>query len=286
MAREIYPRFSPDGKWIAFSSNRYGNNDVFVISSAGGTPKRLTYHTGSDEVVGWTRDSQHVDLPRRRAATAPSPASRRCIRLRSPAARSSRCRSTGATRAAFRRTANRSCSTAIRPCGRASTIAAASRRTCGSRISATSRTRSCWPTSTTTATGRCGARTMRSTTSADPLPNDKDVKPGSADVRKSANNIYKIPVKGGQPVQVTKFTDGNLFWPSMSTDGKVDRLRRELRHLEAGRRIRQDERDQARHHDRREGQRSRDRDRHQRGRRLRHLAVWTARRRSRCAARS
>ena len=30
-ARDIYPRFSPDGKWIAFSSNRYGNNDVFVI---------------------------------------------------------------------------------------------------------------------------------------------------------------------------------------------------------------------------------------------------------------
>src|SRR5580765_7477959 len=50
-AREIYPRFSPDGRWIAFSSNRYGNNDVFVIPSAGGTPRRLTYHTGNDEVV-------------------------------------------------------------------------------------------------------------------------------------------------------------------------------------------------------------------------------------------
>src|SRR6266700_3349531 len=48
-AREIYPRFSPNGKWIAFSSNRYGNNDVFVISTSGGTPRRLTYHTGSDE---------------------------------------------------------------------------------------------------------------------------------------------------------------------------------------------------------------------------------------------
>src|SRR5438034_9363458 len=55
-----YPRFSPDGKWIAFSSNRYGNNDVFVVAAAGGTPKRLTFHTGNDEVVGWTRDSQHV----------------------------------------------------------------------------------------------------------------------------------------------------------------------------------------------------------------------------------
>src|SRR5262245_3302251 len=59
-ARETYPRFSPDGKWIAFSSNRNGNNDVFVVPAAGGAPKRLTYHTGNDEVVGWTRDSQNV----------------------------------------------------------------------------------------------------------------------------------------------------------------------------------------------------------------------------------
>src|SRR5262249_48338240 len=35
------------------------------------------------------------------------------------------------------------------------------------------------------------------------------------------NNIYKIPAKGGQPVQVTHHPDGNLFFPSMSSDGKV-----------------------------------------------------------------
>ena len=48
------------------------------------------------------------------------------------------------------------------------------------------------------------------------------MKPGSPEVRKSANNIYKIPAAGGgQPAQVTKHTDGNLFWPSMSSDGKI-----------------------------------------------------------------
>ena len=56
----MYPRFSPDGKWIAFSSNRYGNNDVFVVAAGGGAPRRLTFHTGNDEVVGWSRDSQRV----------------------------------------------------------------------------------------------------------------------------------------------------------------------------------------------------------------------------------
>ena len=57
---EMYPRFSPDGRWIAFSSNRYGNNDVFVVPATGGAPSRLTFHTGTDEVVGWSRDSQQV----------------------------------------------------------------------------------------------------------------------------------------------------------------------------------------------------------------------------------
>ena len=32
-AREVYPRFSPDGKTIAFSSTRNGNNDVYVVPS-------------------------------------------------------------------------------------------------------------------------------------------------------------------------------------------------------------------------------------------------------------
>src|SRR6478609_820510 len=44
-ARDVYPRFSPDGKWIAFSSDRNGNLDVFVIPSEGGTAKQLTFHS-------------------------------------------------------------------------------------------------------------------------------------------------------------------------------------------------------------------------------------------------
>src|SRR5438105_2346836 len=59
-ARDIYPSFSPDGKWIAFSSNRYGNNDVFIIPAAGGAPKQLTFHSAGDDVVGWTPDSKNV----------------------------------------------------------------------------------------------------------------------------------------------------------------------------------------------------------------------------------
>jgi tricorn protease len=59
-ARDAYPRFSPDGKWIAFSSDRNGNLDVYIIPSSGGTPKQLTHHSADDTVLGWTPDGAGV----------------------------------------------------------------------------------------------------------------------------------------------------------------------------------------------------------------------------------
>lgn len=59
-ARDVYPRFSPDGKWIAFSSDRNGNLDVFLIPSQGGAVKPLTFHSADDVVLGWTPDGQSV----------------------------------------------------------------------------------------------------------------------------------------------------------------------------------------------------------------------------------
>lgn len=59
-ARDVYGRFSPDGKWIAFSSERNGNLDVFVIPSEGGTARQLTSHSSDDTVLGWSPDSRAV----------------------------------------------------------------------------------------------------------------------------------------------------------------------------------------------------------------------------------
>lgn len=59
-ARDAYPRFSPDGRWIAFSSDRKGNLDVYVIAAAGGTPKQITFHSADDQVLGWTPDGKAV----------------------------------------------------------------------------------------------------------------------------------------------------------------------------------------------------------------------------------
>src|SRR5258705_9453123 len=46
--RDMTPRFSADGQSIAFSSDREGNLDVWVVPAAGGTPKQLTYHSSDD----------------------------------------------------------------------------------------------------------------------------------------------------------------------------------------------------------------------------------------------
>ena len=60
VARDTFPRFSPDGKWVAFTSNRFGNDDVFVIPAAGGEPKQLTFATTGDTVHYWTPDGKGI----------------------------------------------------------------------------------------------------------------------------------------------------------------------------------------------------------------------------------
>jgi tricorn protease len=54
------PVFSPDGKSIAFDSNRHGSYDVYVIPVAGGKPARLTFDSAHDHVTGWSPDGRQV----------------------------------------------------------------------------------------------------------------------------------------------------------------------------------------------------------------------------------
>ena len=69
---ELFPKFSPDGKWIAFTGEYDGNPDVYVMPAQGGEPKRLTYHPGNDIVLGWTPDGKKI-LFRSNQASAPPP---------------------------------------------------------------------------------------------------------------------------------------------------------------------------------------------------------------------
>ncbi|HQG64011.1 MAG TPA: protease, partial [Bacteroidales bacterium] len=75
---EIFPRFSPDGKYIAFTGQYEGNTEVFMIPGEGGNPKRLTYtatltrddigdRMGPNNIVmTWTPDGKNVIYRSRR----------------------------------------------------------------------------------------------------------------------------------------------------------------------------------------------------------------------------
>lgn len=57
---ESVPVWSPDGKSIAFSSDRNGGQDVFIMSSAGGTARRLTSNSANEIVESFTPDGKYV----------------------------------------------------------------------------------------------------------------------------------------------------------------------------------------------------------------------------------
>jgi tricorn protease len=69
---EMFARFSPDGKWLAFTGQYDGNTEVYVMPAEGGTPRRLTYTAtlGRDDVSdrmgpnnivnGWKNDGKSI----------------------------------------------------------------------------------------------------------------------------------------------------------------------------------------------------------------------------------
>jgi Tol biopolymer transport system component/C-terminal processing protease CtpA/Prc len=69
-AHDAYPRYSPDGKWIAFASNRYPtaelNYDIWVIPSSGGTARQITRHTVNDYPNDWSPDGTRILFHTRR----------------------------------------------------------------------------------------------------------------------------------------------------------------------------------------------------------------------------
>lgn len=57
---ESYPIWSPDGRQIAFASDRNGGNDVFIMSSDGGNATRLTFNSVSELPTAFTPDGSQV----------------------------------------------------------------------------------------------------------------------------------------------------------------------------------------------------------------------------------
>ncbi len=67
---ELFPKFSPDGRWIAFTGQYDGDEQVYVIPASGGVPRQLTWYPArgplparwgyDNQVYGWTKDSKRV----------------------------------------------------------------------------------------------------------------------------------------------------------------------------------------------------------------------------------
>ena len=67
---EYFPKFSPDGRWIAFTGDYSGSRQVFVISVDGGAPRQLTFYNDvgplpprggiDNRILDWTPDGRHI----------------------------------------------------------------------------------------------------------------------------------------------------------------------------------------------------------------------------------
>jgi len=220
-ARDIYPRFSPDGASIAFSSNREGNDDVYVIPVSGGKPRQLTFHSANDTVLGWSPDGKKILFSSGRAkgafpsvstlwevsveggieqplptdwgyAGSYSPDSKKLAFMRHPSVW---------TRKHYR--GAYAADLWVMDVAAKSFVKLGDPDYKGNYL---------WPMY-----GANGDIYFV----ADRTANEKNIKYGGPAVMQSVNNIWKISERGGNPQQVTRHTDGNLFFPSISADRKT-----------------------------------------------------------------
>src|SRR4051812_39109632 len=59
-ATESKPLFSPDGKYLAFNSNRTGNGDIYILDLASGGLRRLTFDDVNEQPDAWSRDGKWI----------------------------------------------------------------------------------------------------------------------------------------------------------------------------------------------------------------------------------
>jgi len=210
IARNFGPRFSPDGKWIAFTSNRNGNNDVYLIPAAGGEPRQLTYCSGDDQVLYWTPDGKALIISSNRGPNAygspfyrlpldgapPEPMSTATARLGmmkqdgTMIAYNRANPSTGVWRKAFRGNSCPGITVQDLKTGQIADI-----------------------TNTDMRDYRNHVNDVYPMWGADGLIY-------FASERDGTYNIWRISPKGGNPQQVTHFKDGGVFYPAISPDGK------------------------------------------------------------------
>lgn len=57
---ESWPKFSPDGKEIAYTASYNGNSDIYVMPVTGGVPTRVTFNSAADRMVDWHPNGKQI----------------------------------------------------------------------------------------------------------------------------------------------------------------------------------------------------------------------------------
>ncbi|NJD18817.1 MAG: hypothetical protein FIA95_05990, partial [Gemmatimonadetes bacterium] len=208
VARDAAPRFSPDGRLVAFSSDRFGNYDVFVVPVEGGEPVQLTFHTTGDMVRGWTSDGRIMFASSRSTNPFLSP-------LYTVSPQGGLPLPMGMDQAA---------NAAVSPDGRwviynRDALSTARKGQKGNRTTDLY--------ALDTQSGRITRLTDTDTERFREFRSDAHPMWGADGMvyfvseRDGTFNLWKMAPDGSRPTQVTRYTDGGVKYPSISADGRT-----------------------------------------------------------------
>src|SRR5436305_473242 len=206
-ATESRPLYSPDGRRLAFISTRTGNGDIYVLDFATGDLKRLTFDDGFEQLDAWSYDGRWVYF-------------------------SSAARDISASNDIYRVSADGGTPLQVSADRYANEWSAAPAPN-GADMAFVGRGYAQWWRHGRAHIDESVITLMRnhSTAAYEPLTGGgaKEVWPMWGDAgrsiyfmsdRSGAENIWKLGL-GGEPRQVTKFTDGRVLWPNISYDGRA-----------------------------------------------------------------
>jgi tricorn protease len=205
-ANESRPLYSPDGKRLAFISTRTGNGDIYVLDFARGDLKRLTFDDGFEQLDSWSYDGKWIYF-------------------------SSTARDISGSNDIYRVSADGGTPMQVSADRYANEWAAAPAPN-GTDMAFVGNGYAQWwrhghahiDESVITlmrglSTSNYEALTAGSAKEIWPMWGDGGKSLYFMSDRSGSENIWKLAL-GGEPRQVTKFTDGRVLWPSISYDGR------------------------------------------------------------------